>query len=256
MINSSTSFLPIHYLHYMQFEAGSALMPFCDSWQVAYVWAFIVKFDQRDKIRKLECLEEWVRLVKSATPAKLTPSPSFERCLTEPVANRPDDILEGILIRFLASLKPGLRNLEFVIIPSVAADQTSFFSCTNIQTHLSTYISDMLLNSPDFTVWDRPWAPNEEARAGCCNLSEGRYELGRLRYAGEPLADRLGKNPIKRMAETGGGLFELDWRERAKLLRQLVDWQREFACVIGLTESGVFRADPHDHQPGVQSRRA
>lgn len=28
------------------------------SWQVAYVWAFIVKFGQIDKIRKLECLEE------------------------------------------------------------------------------------------------------------------------------------------------------------------------------------------------------
>jgi hypothetical protein len=30
----------------------------------------------------------------------------------EPVANRPDDVLEGILIRFLSNLKPGLRNLE------------------------------------------------------------------------------------------------------------------------------------------------
>lgn len=28
------------------------------SWQVAYVWAFIVKFQQLDKIRRLECLEE------------------------------------------------------------------------------------------------------------------------------------------------------------------------------------------------------
>lgn len=37
---------------------------------------------------------------------------SFERCLMEPVANRPDDVLEGILIRFLSNLKPGLRNLE------------------------------------------------------------------------------------------------------------------------------------------------
>ena len=37
---------------------------------------------------------------------------SFERCLTEPVANRPDDVLEGILVRFLGNLKPGLRNLE------------------------------------------------------------------------------------------------------------------------------------------------
>lgn len=37
---------------------------------------------------------------------------SFERCLIEPVANRPDDVLEGILIRFLQNLKPGLRDLE------------------------------------------------------------------------------------------------------------------------------------------------
>jgi hypothetical protein len=28
------------------------------SWQVAYVWAFIVKFGQLDRIRKLECVEE------------------------------------------------------------------------------------------------------------------------------------------------------------------------------------------------------
>ena len=28
------------------------------SWQVAYVWAFIVKFQQINHIRKLECLEE------------------------------------------------------------------------------------------------------------------------------------------------------------------------------------------------------
>lgn len=28
------------------------------SWQVAYAWAFIVKFDMKAKIRRLECLEE------------------------------------------------------------------------------------------------------------------------------------------------------------------------------------------------------
>jgi hypothetical protein len=39
---------------------------------------------------------------------------SFEQSLMEPVANRPDDILEGTLIRFLNNLKPGLRNLEYV----------------------------------------------------------------------------------------------------------------------------------------------
>lgn len=41
-----------------------------------------------------------------------TPDSSFERCLSEPMAIRPDDILEGVLIQFLRNLKPGLRNLE------------------------------------------------------------------------------------------------------------------------------------------------
>ena len=109
---------------------------------------------------------------------------------------------------------------------------TCLASCTNIQSHLSNFISDMLLHSTDFTVWDRPWAPNEEARAGCCNKSADRHELGRLRYVGEPLVERARKNPIKRIEEQGGGLFELDWRERAKLLRQLVDWQCEFRCQL------------------------
>ena len=31
-----------------------------DSWQVAYVWAFIVKFNQKEKIRGLESAEEYV----------------------------------------------------------------------------------------------------------------------------------------------------------------------------------------------------
>lgn len=30
------------------------------SWQVAYVWGFIIKFNQRDKIRGLESLVEYV----------------------------------------------------------------------------------------------------------------------------------------------------------------------------------------------------
>ncbi|ORX37258.1 hypothetical protein BD324DRAFT_625436 [Kockovaella imperatae] len=166
-----------------------------DDWQVAYVWAFIVKFDQQSKIRKLECLED------------------LEQCLMEPVANRPDDILEGILIRFLSNLKPGIRNLD----------------CTSIQHHLSAYISYALLNDRDFTVWDRPWAPNEQARGSCCNSSPERSELGRLRYEGEPLEEREKKNPIKQVEERGGGLFELSWSERAKLLRQLVDWQLAYS---------------------------
>ena len=94
-----------------------------------------------------------------------------------------------------------------------------------IQGAISNYISDHLLNSTEFTVWDRPWASNEEVRGGCCNDAKNRTELGRLRYYGEPPEDRVEKNPIKRMVDQGGGLFELDWRERAKLLRQLVDWQ-------------------------------
>ena len=98
-------------------------------------------------------------------------------------------------------------------------------SCTNIQHHLSNYIHDMLLNSTEFTVWDRPWAPNEEARSSCCSDSDDRKELGRLRYIGEPLEVRANKNPLKQIEQRGGGLFELDWRERAKLLRQMVDWQ-------------------------------
>lgn len=32
------------------------------SWQVAYVWAFIVKFNQKEKIRSLESLAECVPL--------------------------------------------------------------------------------------------------------------------------------------------------------------------------------------------------
>ena len=83
----------------------------------------------------------------------------------------------------------------------------------------------MLLNSSEFTVWDRPWAPHEEIRASCCCSAEDREELGRLRYPGEPLSHRVKLNPILQAEEKGGGLFELDWRERAKLLRQLVDWQ-------------------------------
>jgi hypothetical protein len=49
--------------------------------------------------------------------------------------------------------------------------------------------------------------------------------MGRLRYPGEPLGERMEKNPIRQMESQGGGLFELSWWERAKLLRQLVDWQ-------------------------------
>jgi len=94
-----------------------------------------------------------------------------------------------------------------------------------IQNSLSNYINDQLLNSTEFTVWDRAWAANEEVRGGCCNSAEDRMELGRLRYFGEPLNERVAKNPIKKQIEKGGGIFEMDWRDRVKMLRQLVDWQ-------------------------------
>jgi hypothetical protein len=71
-------------------------------------------------------------------------------------------------------------------------------------------------------VWDRPWAPHEEARGSCCTDNPERAEMGRLR------------NPIKVIEEKGGGIFEMDWHERAKLLRQLVDWQCE--CGVGALE--------------------
>lgn len=99
----------------------------------------------------------------------------------------------------------------------------------------------MLLNSSEFTVWDRPWPPNEEARGGCCNPSEERLELGRLRYLGEDPKDRVLRNPLKQMEARGGGLFELDWHERARLLRQLVDWQCECRSRgAGLIASDAF----------------
>jgi hypothetical protein len=105
-----------------------------------------------------------------------------------------------------------------------------YLSPTNIQHHLSNHISDQLLGPSEFTVWDRPWAPNEEARASCCTQASDRTELGRLRYAGEPPAERVSRNPLVKAAERGGGLFELHWRERAGLLRQLVDWQCEYTA--------------------------
>jgi hypothetical protein len=94
-----------------------------------------------------------------------------------------------------------------------------------VQKLLSQYIDEHLSTSPEFTVWDRPWAPNEEVRSGCCTSAPNRQELGRLRYPGEPDSERLGRNPMKKIMEQGGGVFELDWRERVKILRQLVDWQ-------------------------------
>ncbi|WVQ96511.1 hypothetical protein IAU59_003616 [Kwoniella sp. CBS 9459] len=166
-----------------------------DDWQVAYVWAFIIKFNLRGRISRLECIED------------------FERCLTEPVANRPDDVLESILICFLGNLKSGTRSL----------------TPENIQSQLSAYITDQLTNSTEWTVWDRGWPINEADRGACCTSNRHRTELGRLRYPGEPLNERAARNPIKQIEEKGGGIFELDWRERVKMLRQLVDWQLSHA---------------------------
>ena len=139
---------------------------------------------------------------------------------------------------------------------NVALPANVFPSPTNVQHHLSNYISEALLSSTDFTVWDRPWAPNEDVRAGCCNDSINRQELGRLRYSGEPLVDRTRKNPLKRIEEQGGGLFELDWRERACLLRQLVDWQRELSGGCNADGSDAFRSYSINHQPRKQGHGA
>lgn len=98
-------------------------------------------------------------------------------------------------------------------------------SCTNIQGSLSNYISDMLETSPEFTVWDKPWLPNEDARGSCCTTEADRLMRGRLREPDEDRKERVRRNPLKQIEAQGGGLFELDWHDRAKLLRQLVDWQ-------------------------------
>lgn len=94
-----------------------------------------------------------------------------------------------------------------------------------MQTHVSNYVTDQLLNSSEFTVWDRTWGTNEETRSACCNTSEERLELGRLRGPDEERNFRAKRNPLLQMEAKGGGLFEMDWHERARLLRQLVDWQ-------------------------------
>lgn len=57
--------------------------------------------------------------------------------------------------------------------------------------------------------------------------------MGKLRYAGEPPAERVGRNPLVQAEKRGGGLFELDWRERVGLLRQMVDWQRKLRPLPG-----------------------
>ncbi|WVQ73318.1 hypothetical protein IAR50_002886 [Cryptococcus sp. DSM 104548] len=163
-----------------------------NDWQVAYVWSFILKFNLRHRIARLESIED------------------LERCLYEPVANRPDDIFESILICFLSNLKPGSRNI----------------TAENIQSITSSYITEKLSETSEWTVWDRLWPLNEEQRASCCLTDDPhRGELGRLRYPGEPMGARAARNPIKRVEARGGGLFEMDWRERVGLLRQLVDWQ-------------------------------
>lgn len=80
-------------------------------------------------------------------------------------------------------------------------------------------------------MWDRPWAPNEDGRASCCRTDlddEERMDLGRLRYRGEPMSERGKQNPIQGFENGSGGLWTLPWEDRAKLLRQMVDWQCGF----------------------------
>lgn len=173
----------------------------------------------------------------ASSPSKSMSSPparpsshrsSLELSLRQPVATRPDDLLESTLICFLSNLRPAVRNLKYVPRPHVLSVPLTACSPENIQSYLSNYISDQLATTSEWTVWDRPWPINEENRGSCCTDDPDRAELGRLRYQGEPAADRVQRNPLKRMEEKGGGLFELDWAERARLLRQLVDWQCRF----------------------------
>lgn len=115
-----------------------------------------------------------------------------------------------------------------------------------IQSQLSSYISDQLRDSNEFTVWDDPWPQHEDQRGACCSTAPDRLEQGRLRQLGEDPRARVERNPIKQMEKKGQGIFELDWQERAKLLRQLVDWQRESAtrgvCALADQQSRMPRA--------------
>lgn len=76
-------------------------------------------------------------------------------------------------------------------------------------------------------MWDDPWPAREDQRGSCCSTDPDRLELGRLRQPGEDVRERVERNPLKRVMDKGGSLWELDWQERAKLLRQFVDWQRQ-----------------------------
>ncbi|UOH80730.1 hypothetical protein LQV05_003387 [Cryptococcus neoformans] len=184
----------------------------------------------------------------ASSPSKSMSSPparpsshrsSLELSLRQPVATRPDDLLESTLICFLSNLRPAVRNLN----PE------------NIQSYLSNYISDQLATTSEWTVWDRPWPINEENRGSCCTDDPDRAELGRLRYQGEPAADRVRRNPLKRMEEKGGGLFELDWAERARLLRQLVDWQLTHSEHIRTIINNAKRGPEAKAKKGTASKR-
>lgn len=122
----------------------------------------------------------------------------------------------------------------------------------NIQSHLSNYISDQLLNSNEFTVWDEPWPAHEDQRGACCSTVPDRLEQGRLRQPGEDPKTRVERNPIKKMEAHGRGIFELEWQERAKLLRQLVDWQRESKLKRLLISSHARGQHPSNDQGATQ----
>ncbi|OXG18707.1 hypothetical protein C366_02816 [Cryptococcus neoformans Tu401-1] len=208
-----------------------------DDWQVAYVWAFITAFNLRHRIPRLESQQD------------------LELSLRQPVATRPDDLLESTLICFLSNLRPAVRNLKYVPRPHVLSAPLTACSPENIQSYLSNYISDQLATTSEWTVWDRPWPINEENRGSCCTDDPDRAELGRLRYQGEPAADRVQRNPLKRMEEKGGGLFELDWAERARLLRQLVDWQLTHSEHIRTIINNAKRGPEAKSKKGTASKR-
>lgn len=101
------------------------------SWQVAYVWAFITTFNLRHRIPRLESQQEYVCAPSMPNPAYT--GTSLEYSLRQPVAIRPDDLLESTLICFLSNLRPALRNLKCV--PSVQPSSCTPLTDTQCRKH-------------------------------------------------------------------------------------------------------------------------
>ena len=91
----------------------------------------------------------------SQTSGVALTSASFERCLTEPVALRPDDVLENILIQFMKNLRPASRNLSYVTSPrhllhtpycvlGVEAGKSEMWQITNLTRYLGPRTSKAL----------------------------------------------------------------------------------------------------------------